>query len=83
MHTTEIVEEKQISDEMIAIKIRCCGNPKTDSVLTIAYAHKLSPEEIDKMIDAHHDCVREKHVGLSGGLDHIRRSKQRVKVHQE
>lgn len=82
-HVTEIVEEKQISDEMIAVKIQCCGNPKTASVMTIANAHKLSPEEIDKMIDEHHDRVREKHEGLSGGLAHIQRSKQRVKIHPE
>lgn len=30
-HTTEIVETKQIADELFAVRFRCCGDEKTDS----------------------------------------------------
>ena len=60
MHTTEVISTKQMTDESIAIKIRCCDNPKTDSVWTIYGVEKLSPKELAKIVEHHHDRVAEK-----------------------
>lgn len=57
MHITKIVRTEQQSDEAIAVIVRCCDNPKTDSALTIYGAHKMTSKQIDDYVEKHHDRV--------------------------
>jgi hypothetical protein len=66
-HTTKIVRTQQMSDEALAITIRCCGNPKTDSVLTIYDVGKLSPSQLEADVDKHHDRVSQKCQAMNSG----------------
>jgi hypothetical protein len=66
-HTTEIVNTKQCSDESIAITIRCCDDPQTDSVLTVYGVSKLSEKQLAADVNKHHDRVALKHDGMQSG----------------
>ena len=66
-HTTKIVATKQESDEALSVRIRCCSNPKTDSVLTIYGVGKLSAEQLEADVDAHHNRVAQKCQEMTTG----------------
>jgi hypothetical protein len=34
-HVAKVIEKKQLSDGAIAIRLRCCGDPSTDSIATL------------------------------------------------
>lgn len=67
MHTTEIIRQKQESDEAVSVTIRCCHNPLTDSTITIYGVHTLSPEQLAEAVDKHHDRVASKCHGMGVG----------------
>ena len=60
-HTTEIVNAHQPADGLLAVAVRCCRDPKTDSVLTL---HQLerSDEEIKQDIRDHQARVAKLHA---------------------
>lgn len=80
-HGTEIVREEQITDECIAVTIRCCGDSKTDATRTIYGVHLKSQDDIAAEIDQHHDSVAQKHAGMLAGRDHLKNLTNRVKQH--
>jgi len=52
-HTIHVVEVKELSDDQVSYKTRCCGEVKTDSCCTI---HVSVPEaEHDATLQAHKD----------------------------
>jgi hypothetical protein len=67
MHVTQIIETKQVSDECLSVKIRCCENPKTDSVLSIYGIGTISEQDLLAKIDHHHDVVAAKCHGMAAG----------------
>jgi len=54
-HITTIISKRQVSDDAIAVTIRCCANAKTDSTVTIYGASTKTPAQINARIDKHHD----------------------------
>lgn len=82
MHTTEVVDQRQISDECIAITVRCCQDSITDSVTTIMNVHVLSSDDIDVIVDKHHDYVKTRHEGLLAGMAHLTTLQNRTKTHK-
>lgn len=81
-HTTRVVEIKQISDEAITVRVRCCANPKTDSVLTIYGVAGQTKEQIEAQIDKHHDRVAGKCAGMATARTHLESLATQVKEHK-
>lgn len=44
-HAIEIVETKELSDELVSYKLRCCGDPTTDACHTISVLHEPTKED--------------------------------------
>jgi hypothetical protein len=80
-HVTEVVKQEQHSDESVAVTIRCCDDPKTDSTLTIYGVAKHSAETIAEAIDKHHNKVAAKHQGMQAGKQHLL-TVQKTKAHE-
>jgi hypothetical protein len=83
MHTTKVVKTEQFTDECIAVTIRCCDNPNTDSVLTIAQAHAHTGEQIESMVETHHDKVRTRCVGMQAALQTLKSLTNLTKEHTD
>lgn len=71
-HKSAILKIDEPGDGVLAVTIRCCGDPKTDSVLTI---HELHREEaaIDKDIADHQARVEKLHAAKTHAKNHIAR----------
>ncbi len=82
-HKTEVVNVKQLTDEAISIHIRCCDDPKSDSVLTVYGVANMTPEQMEAQVVAHHDRVAAKHQGMVSGKQHLEALVTRTKVHGE
>ncbi len=81
-HQTEVVKTEHTHDDAIAVTVRCCGNPKTDAVLTIYNAHKLTAEQVAAKVDKHHDQVSARHAGVQEMLQHLSTLKTLKKTHE-
>jgi hypothetical protein len=81
-HKTEIISTRQVSDEAVAITIRCCGNSKTDSTLTIYGVGRLTSENLAADIDRHHDRVAAKCQGMASGKNLLNALSGRFKIHE-
>ena len=82
MHITEIVDQKQVSDEAVAVTVRCCCDPLTDSTVTIYGIHQMSPEELSRQVDFHHDRVAKKCHGMGNGKLLIKNLITKTKTHE-
>lgn len=71
MHTTQIVRTDQQSDEAVSVVIRCCNNPKTDSAVTIYGVAKMTHEQLEAQVSAHHDRVAAKCAGMATAQGHL------------
>ena len=60
-HTSQIVQVSKPVSGLLAVTIRCCDDPKTDSVLTIHELHRPD-EEIQADIEAHKARVEQLHA---------------------
>lgn len=59
VHTTEVVEVKEVSDELVSHRIRCCGEEITDSWHTVsvhAADHDASLEEAKTRVQKTHEA---------------------------
>jgi hypothetical protein len=83
MHTTKVIKTEQLTDESIAVTIRCCENAKTDSVLTIAQAYKINAADVETMIEKHHDAVKARCLGMQTTLRQLKGLKNLNKVHRD
>jgi hypothetical protein len=79
MHKTEIVEIKQASDECLAVRIRCCDDPLTDSVLTV---YRGDENRLAADIEKHHDKVAAKHAGMQSGKHLLDTVVMKTKTHE-
>lgn len=75
-HQSEIVHVAAASDGAIAVRVRCCGDQTTDSVLTIFELHRDN-SEIDKDIAAHQARVEKLHEARSRAIEHMERLKKK------
>ncbi len=60
-HSASIVRVHEPADGILAVTVRCCGDPKTDSVLSIHALHR-EDAEILKDIQAHKARVEHLHA---------------------
>ena len=81
-HKTEIISMQQVSDEAIAVKIRCCNNPLSDCVHTIYGVAKMSALQLEQVIDAHHNRVAAKHAGMASGKHLLDTVISKTKIHE-
>ena len=81
MHTTRIVKTHQASDEAIAVTIRCCENPQTDSTVTIYGVKDKTSAQIDEKVSKHHDVVAAKCAGMQAAQQHLKEIFTTTKVH--
>ena len=82
-HNTIIVSKRQVSDDAIAVTIRCCANAKTDSTTTIYGASTMTPAELNAKIDAHHNRVAKKCTGMGATKTALDLIVQQTKTHEE
>lgn len=71
-HTSAIVKITEPADGLLAITVRCCGDPKTDSVLTLHELHR-SDAEIDADIATHQARVETLHAAKEHAKAHVAR----------
>jgi len=71
-HKTQVIEVSPAGDGHLAVRVRCCGDRLTDSVLTLLEIHR-SEEEIDKDIAAHMARVEKLHAARDHAQRHIER----------
>lgn len=71
-HKAEVIKAHAPADGIVAVHARCCGDPSTDSVLTL---HQLDrPEvEIDADIATHLARVEKLHADRGRGLQLVQR----------
>jgi len=81
-HTTKVIREAQVSDEDMAVTIRCCDNPKTDSTMTIHGFYKLTAAQLDTAYNKHHDRVAAKCQGMDIGKQLLVSAVTRTKTHE-
>lgn len=71
-HTSEVVKALPLKSGLLAVTIRCCGDPATDSVRTL---HELQRDNtaIDADIAAHQARVEKLHGDSQRAFDHVAR----------
>jgi hypothetical protein len=69
-HTSAIIQITEPVDGLLAVTVRCCGDPKTDSVLTLHELHR-SDEEIDADIATHQARVENLHAAKIRAKEHL------------
>lgn len=75
-HQARIVEITEPADGLLAVRVRCCGDASTESVVTI---HELHRDEaaIDKDIAEHCARVEKLHAARDHAKAHIARLKSK------
>jgi len=81
MHTTRVVRHEQKSDEAIAVTIRCCEDPNTDSAVTIYDVANMTQTQIEEQVSKHHDRVAAKCGGMQRAKQHLAELLTTTKVH--
>lgn len=81
MHITQIVRQEQVSDECIAVTVRCCQNPKTDSTVTIYGIAAMDHAAVEAEVEKHHDRVAAKCDGMKKASDHLATLMTKTKQH--
>jgi len=67
-HQAKIVgEPTELSDGAISVRVRCCDDPDTDSVITIYGLHELSTDDVIRHVRDHQANVEIKHVAKQRG----------------
>ena len=62
MHTTQIVNTKVISDESVAVLIRCCNDPSTDSWHTLQVSAATAAADVTAWQTDALTAVQNKHA---------------------
>jgi hypothetical protein len=82
MHVTQIVKATQVSDEAVAVTVRCCDNPKSDSTVTIYGIHEMTPETLQAKVDKHYSRVAKKCHGMGAGQSLLATLSKMPKAHE-
>ena len=81
-HITKIIRTQQMSDEAVAVTIRCCDNPLSDCVHTFYGVGRLSQEQLMQGIEKHHDSVAAKCAGMASGKHLLDALVEKTKTHE-
>jgi hypothetical protein len=71
-HKAEVVKVEAVGNDHLAVRARCCKDPKSDSILTVMELHR-SDEAIDADIAAHLARIEKKHAARDHAQRHIER----------
>lgn len=71
-HQAKIVAVSKLAPGLIAVKVRCCDDPSTDSVLTLGGLDR-EQAELDVAIAAHHKKVETQHALDAQAEEHVKR----------
>jgi hypothetical protein len=72
----KFVHQNQVEDlgvNGIAFSVICCDDPKTISRHTIEYAHRLSPEDLERVIEKHLKNNADSHEASGKNTEHFKR----------
>lgn len=62
MHDPQIISIQQISDGAIAVRVRCCGDPSTDSSYTEFFTPDTDFTSVQSNIESHKTRVADQHA---------------------
>jgi len=71
-HKAEVLKVEAIGDGHLAVRVRCCKDPSSDSVLTVMELHR-SDEEIDADVAAHLARAEKLHAARDHAQRHLER----------
>lgn len=71
-HQSQIIRVREAADGILAVTVRCCGDKKTDSVLTINNLSR-GTDAIDADIAKHQKRVEQLHADKKAATEHIQR----------
>lgn len=60
-HSSKIIRAGNPVSGLLSVTVRCCEDPKTDSVLTV-HLSNASDEEVQQAIDTHRKKVEQLHA---------------------
>lgn len=75
-HRAKVVAVEEIADGLLAVRVRCCGDASTDSVLTVHELHR-DDAELDADIAEHVARVEKLHHARNRAQAHISRLKSK------
>jgi hypothetical protein len=71
-HKAKIVNVAEVADGIVAVRVRCCGDESTDSVLSVHELHRTE-KEFDADVAAHCARVEKMHADRARAKAHIER----------
>lgn len=71
-HKSSVVSVEPTGDGHLAVRIRCCDDESSESVLTLGELHR-GDAELDKDIQAHQAKVEKLHAARDHAKRHIER----------
>jgi len=75
-HKAKVVAVEEVGDGLLAVRVRCCGDASSESVLTLHELHR-DEAEIDKDIAEHLARVEKLHHARDRAKAHIQRLKSK------
>jgi len=70
-HTTELIDVKHVADELLAVKVRCCGDEKTDSWHTMHATVYTDESKLQESLQHAHTRVAETHKAHIAAQAHL------------
>jgi len=77
-HTTEIIDVKHEADEILAVKVRCCDDPQTDSWHSMHASVYMDDAKLAESIQYAHVRVAQihkAHIAAQAKLESLKGSK--------
>jgi cell division protein FtsB len=71
-HKSEVIEVREVADGILSVRVRCCKQASTDSVLSLHQLHR-SDDELDQDISKHQARVEKMHADRERAKAHIER----------
>jgi hypothetical protein len=71
-HVSRIVKVTKLADGLLGVRVRCCNDPSSDSILTLHELHR-DDAEIDSDIQKHQAKVEKLHEAAEHQKRHIER----------
>lgn len=75
-HSARVIDVAEVGDGLLAVRVRCCGDASTESVLTLHELHRADAE-LDKDIADHLARVETLHEARARAKAHIERLKSK------
>jgi hypothetical protein len=71
-HKAKVTKVEPVGDDILAVRARCCGDPTSESVLTVLELHRPD-EDIDADIQRHLARIEKQHAARDHAQRHIER----------